>query len=290
MNTKRHAILLRIRKEATRGLSRFSRSENGTAPLRTRGVILVRALSVAAAALAVASWSLPDRVEAQQPRSLDEQLLEDLGANPLDEFDREPSGPADQKGRVADPPGRPADDLRDRLRRELGAAAEAEDADPLLALARRMREAEALIAQNDSGAATRGLQQQIIVDLDELIRQAAKRCGQCKGGGKPGAKPGKKQQVKSDTPAGPPRPKSGSGGGKQPGPTVAGKNDTPNPAPAPVQRVDVGQMQELIKELWGQLPQRDREQMIHPPPEEFLPKYELMIEEYYRRLSEGKQP
>ncbi len=30
--------------------------------------------------------------------------------------------------------------------------------------------------------------------------------------------------------------------------------------------------------------------MTQSPPEEFLPKYELMIEDYYRRLSEEKRP
>ena len=258
--------------------------------MRNRRITVL--LWITAAVLAVASWSLPAGVEAQQPRSLDDQLLEDLGADPLDEFDRELFRPDDKQGRAGAPSGKAAGDLPGRLRRELGAAADAEDENPLLEVARQMREAEGLIAQNDSGSTTRNLQQQIVADLEELIRQARKRCGQCKPGGKPGSKPGNKQgqKVKSDAPAGPPRPKSGSGGGKQPGPTVAGKHDTPDPSPSPVRRVDVGQMQEVIKALWGQLPQRERERMTQSPPEEFLPKYELMIEEYYRRLSEEKEP
>ena len=43
-------------------------------------------------------------------------------------------------------------------------------------------------------------------------------------------------------------------------------------------------MQQLILEL----PQHEREQMLQIPPEEFLPKYELQIEEYFRRLSQGE--
>ena len=43
-----------------------------------------------------------------------------------------------------------------------------------------------------------------------------------------------------------------------------------------------------MKQLWGELPQRDREQMLQLPVEEFLPEYELLIEDYFRRLSEEK--
>ncbi|KKK95447.1 hypothetical protein LCGC14_2672730, partial [marine sediment metagenome] len=52
-------------------------------------------------------------------------------------------------------------------------------------------------------------------------------------------------------------------------------------------RPDMARMQEVMKKLWGELPQRDREQMLQSPPEEFLPKYELLIEQYFRRLTEG---
>ncbi len=39
------------------------------------------------------------------------------------------------------------------------------------------------------------------------------------------------------------------------------------------------------------LPQHDREQMLQLPPEEFPPKYELQIEDYFRRLAEeGQEP
>lgn len=43
----------------------------------------------------------------------------------------------------------------------------------------------------------------------------------------------------------------------------------------------------LIQELWGHLPERDRQQVIQPTVETFLPKYELLITEYFKRLAEG---
>ena len=53
--------------------------------------------------------------------------------------------------------------------------------------------------------------------------------------------------------------------------------------------VDMGQMQSLIKRLWGHLPEQQRQQMLESSVEEFLPKYELQIERYFQRLSEMEQ-
>ena len=43
-----------------------------------------------------------------------------------------------------------------------------------------------------------------------------------------------------------------------------------------------------MKELWGALPERARQQMQQLPVEDFPPKYERLIEEYFRRLAEEK--
>jgi hypothetical protein len=57
-----------------------------------------------------------------------------------------------------------------------------------------------------------------------------------------------------------------------------------------LQRADAQQMQGLLKDLWGQLPEKAREQMLQTSPEQFLPKYELMIEQYFKRLAEEQPP
>ena len=43
-----------------------------------------------------------------------------------------------------------------------------------------------------------------------------------------------------------------------------------------------------MKELWGHLPERSREQLLQSFSEEFLPKYEREIQQYYQRLSEDQ--
>ncbi|MEE8451709.1 MAG: hypothetical protein V3R99_07330 [Thermoguttaceae bacterium] len=224
----------------------------------------------------VAVWSLPQTADAQQSRSLDDELFDELGADPIDEFDRELFGPEDPIRNPADPPDAT---LRDRMQRELGPAAEAEDGNPLLSVARRMREAEDQIGQGDAGTGTQTLQKQIVSDLDRLIEQARKRCKQCKAGA---CKPGAQSVASRTSPKSPGPPKPGTSTNK-PAATSNAK-----PGQATPQRPDMAEMRDVMKQLWGELPQRDREQMLQSPPEEFLPKYELMIEQYFRRLTEGK--
>ena len=229
-------------------------------------------LITAAGILAAAGISPAARPEPEPPRPIDEQLLDELGNDPIDELDRELFDPGDRRAGPGDPPGEGPDDLRDRLQRELGKAAVAEDDNLLLKVARSMRELEGRIARNDSGLTTQAQQQQVIDDLDRLIEQARKQCQ----GSKPGSKPSQKSSN---------QPKKGSPG-KKPG---------AKPGVAPVMKIGNGesrqadkqQTQTFMKELWKvTLPQQQRDQLLQSPFDEFLPKYELLIEQYFRRLTE----
>ena len=42
----------------------------------------------------------------------------------------------------------------------------------------------------------------------------------------------------------------------------------------------------MLRRVWGHLPEKAREQMQNSIDEEFLPKYEKLIEQYYQRLAE----
>src|SRR5205814_6675598 len=91
---------------------------------------------------------------------------------------------------------------------------------------------------------------------------------------KPGTKPGK--------------PGSAKGAGR-----TAARDSTDRLDRTTAKPVDKGAVDEMVKALWGQLPARSREQMLQSFSDEFLPKYELDIEQYYRHLSEqqdGTQP
>jgi hypothetical protein len=53
-------------------------------------------------------------------------------------------------------------------------------------------------------------------------------------------------------------------------------------------QLDMDELRDMIEEIWGHLPGRAREQMQNAQVEGFLPEYELLIEEYFKRLAEGE--
>jgi hypothetical protein len=119
-------------------------------------------------------------------------------------------------------------------------------------------------------------QQQVVAQLDKLIAELSKQCqgGQCQASDQP-PKPGHRSQRKGG------KPGSAVGRGQ-----TAARDSTDRLDGANAQPVDKGDFEAMVKDLWGHLPERSREQMIQSFSEEFLPKYELEIEQYYRRLSE----
>lgn len=215
----------------------------------------------------------------QPPKALDEQLLDSLGPDALDKINRPPVPPGQKPG--GDEPGKPDAVLEKQLQRELGAAATSgNDDDPLLLLARRMREIEARIAQADCGPDTQQVQKQVLADLDALIRQARCSGGACPSSGQ--AKPGGTQPRDGGKPSGQ-KPGGGKPNGGGAGKPASGGSQAKQPGP---KRPDMVQMRVLLKELWGELPARQREQMLQLPVDEFLPEYEGMIEDYFERLLE----
>jgi hypothetical protein len=143
-----------------------------------------------------------------------------------------------------------------------------------------MQQAQLLLTQpgadgnQDAARLASPVQQKILSDLDKLIADLSKQCqccnGQCQGGQcnkppKPGQKPGK--------------PGAASG-------RTAARDSTDRLNSSSAKPVDKGEVNEMVKALWGHLPERNREQMLQSFSDEFLPKYEFEIEQYYRRLSE----
>ena len=143
-----------------------------------------------------------------------------------------------------------------------------------------MHQAEALLAQPGAFATSAPVQlagtvqQEVLSDLDKLIAELSKQC-QCNGGQCNGNKPCDKPGTK------PGRSGAAAGSGR-----TAARDSTDRLDRTSAQPVDKGKIDETVKSLWGNLPVRSREQMLQSFSDEFLPKYEIEIEQYYRRLSE----
>ncbi len=213
---------------------------------------------------------LADRAQSaptQPPRSLlpGNRLLDDLQVERLDD-----------KPAVAAPVD------ADRLRDELGRAAVSEEKNPLVDIGRQMREVQALISQTNSGEETQQRQQEIVDKLNAMVEQARRNCRKSQAAGDSSRQPSARQPVDQ------PKAQPGDGQrkqGSQPAQTADAK-----PGQTGATRPDMGQMRGVLKRLWGQLPRRTREQMLQLPVEEFLPKYEMMIEQYFKSLTEEKSP
>jgi len=229
----------------------------------------------------------PARADPEPSPSLDGRLRKGLGAVPIDEIDRELFAPeameaekrALQWGQqhTQDKEG---DELREQLLRELGAAAESEDENPLLGIARGMRQAEDLIAQTESGPRTQDLQKEIVADLDALIEQArsrSKKCSPSQSTSKVAVRRPVRQPKKEPSPA----------GAKPSEKPVA--DPAAKPGSAEADDLSTAEREQLIKSVWGELPETEREQMLEWAGQEFLPKYELLIEQYFKRLVEEGQ-
>lgn len=212
-------------------------------------------------------------------KSLDEQLLEGLDSELLPAASKKTSAPSVEK-KADEPRAKPSGDagLDQKLLDEI----EGEDIelgkqpiDPLTRIGKTMRQVETLIDRHDTSSRTQDMQKQIVRDLELLLEQTKK---QCQGGqSKPSASPS--QQAAK--PANGNKPSEGEPSSKPARDSTdrlakAGKTDAE----------DDKDMDALVKQVWGHLPEKVRDQMQNVGVENFLPKYEKLIEDYYRRLAE----
>jgi hypothetical protein len=147
---------------------------------------------------------------------------------------------------------------------------------PIARIEREMRKAEQGLAAQDTGAPTQSAQQRAIQQLDALIRQA-----------KPAATPMPRKnaepKTQQDSPASAPDAPTRNPGEIAPGRTQASAPEPGEPGARLPPRT-------LMKRVWGHLPQREGERMENrDKTEQFLPKYELEIEQYFQRLLEEQK-
>jgi len=174
------------------------------------------------------------------------------------------------------------DSLDQSLERQLGEdVGMASSQTSLETIVEDMRRASQLLLNRDAQGQTRQLQEQVVRDLDDVIDRLKRRrptgSGQSKNASSKSTASNKKTgSAPSGTSGRQAAADSKLGSAKATGEV----ND----------RMGVKQVNQFIDEVWGQLPERVRERVSQKWGEEFLPKYELQIEEYYRRLAEEGEP
>ena len=231
--------------------------------------------SIAAVGQAISPSTKPSAKTGSE--SLGNQLLDDLPAAvpPVEPQSRENGTSRNDKSTTRPMP--PIEDAGEDIGGPSGPL--------LLARVRNdMRRAEILLGHPAAVPTTihqaGDVQKRVVAQLDELIAELSKQCqgGQGQQSNNPAPKPSQRSEAKSN------KPSRATSPGKSPA------RDSSDPLNrADTQAVDKGEVDELVKHLWGHLPERSREQVLQSFSDEFLPKYELEIEQYYRRLSEEQE-
>ena len=134
-----------------------------------------------------------------------------------------------------------------------------------------MQAAEIFLQHTEEANSASSAQAEAITGLNAMIAELTQRKSQCQG-----------SQCSSGECKKPAASKPGAGkAGKTPAKSAS--PSTNNDADLSTELADAG---ELVKDLWGKLPERQREQILQPLREEFLPKYADDIEAYFRALAD----
>ncbi len=184
---------------------------------------------------------------------------------------------AQEKKPPVDPPPKP-DDLSERLIRK---ALQDEDKDLMTDLVRLMGESARRIEIDfDPGPQTQAVQQRVQEKLEDAIKLAASR---------------QRMRKQTPTPTDPDKRRMPTNPKRQP--RSASKPQSAEPQepgpPAAGTRTDVSAATDAlptdlkdVRRTWGNLPRRERDEVIQGVGEEFLERYRLWIERYYRALQE----
>lgn len=188
---------------------------------------------------------------------LDEELLRQLGG------DEEPPKKKQQQGPARGGPDRSEEKASDN---------------PLTRLSRQIREAEQRLRESDSGEQTQEMQRKIVDDLDKLIAQIEQQQQQKSQSQSQSKKPNAPQQGKKQ-PGKQPKP------GNQPGQESENPNDSGDQlTDKKNEKPTAGKLQDMLEKVWGELPERQRQDVMQASFDDFPAKYQYVIEEYFKTL------
>ena len=210
----------------------------------------------------------------EDDNDVDAQLLDDLGGDDLleglDDIPIDPSfGEDNTKDKSKD--GELRQDLIDG--EDIGQPSE----DPLTTIARQMKDAQRRIEEQEVSSSTQDLQKEIVTKLDAIIKELEQKKKQCQSSSSSSSSGGNPQVKQPDQ-----QPNQGQQQpSNKPATDSAERLGQQNAAAS-----DEAALEALVKQVWGHLPDRARQQMQNATVEDFLPKYQQIIEDYYRRLAE----
>ena len=189
----------------------------------------------------------------------DKALLENLGADLLEPAPTKEVSALDER-------------LLEQQGDDVGTQRGAQNSE-LMHVVAHMQEARALLERLQDSSRASSAQEHALTGLDMMIAELAEKKSKCSGAScdKPSSlKPGKKP---------------GNFGNSGKTAAAAGGTVLQSEEISPA----LGATSDLVRDLWGHLPERQREQILQPASAEFLPQYATEIEAYFRKLAEPKK-
>ncbi len=170
-------------------------------------------------------------------------------------------------------------------------------ANPVAPIVKEMKAAETRLKGGDTGPDTRGIQAQVVRDLDKLIDAASRQQSQPSRGMQKSAGGGKTPREGEDgSPQQQGSPKQGQGTqqDKGEGPTATAGGSPPSSRGRTPRAVSAKSSRTgdrtLVREVWGHLPPAVRERVRVDFSETVLPAYDDLVRRYFEALLEEPAP
>ncbi|HEV8070333.1 MAG TPA: hypothetical protein VGP76_21645 [Planctomycetaceae bacterium] len=168
--------------------------------------------------------------------------------------------------------------------RGLGATAP----NPVEPIVKRMRAAQTRLKEGDTGPDTRGIQEQVVHDLDKLIDAASRQSESSRSSRKSPSAGKSPQEGENGSPqSSQAAPRSGADGASATtGGAAPGKHGGTRTPRAVQAKVTITGHGSLLREVWGHLPPAMRERVRVDFSETVLPAYDELVRRYFEALLE----
>ena len=192
---------------------------------------------------------------------VDAQLVDDLL---LEDADDELTAPV-----TVNPPATTRQGTLDGVGEDLGKS-QAEDDDWFSTVVKHMQFAQIELERPRNVGQASAAQAAALTELDSLIAELTERKNKWSTG---------KNAMQSSSESGE-KPSALAQAGSNPGKAASSPGSNSDLS------TELAAAGKLVKDLWGELPERQREQLLQPLREDFLPKYASEIEAYFRALAD----
>ena len=166
----------------------------------------------------------------------------------------------------------------------------AAEGDPIVSIGKNMSALASRLSESSANAdpQRRQLQQQIVNQLDALLRELEKESqgkpssGNSSGGG--GSQQDTRTRIGEGTPQQSNAKNRGQGEPKE-GESRQSSQRLGKSAP----KVNLAELLQVVKQVWGHLPEKERERLRQLSGDQVLPGHDLAIERYFRSLADEPQ-